>query len=274
MTSIRATIKTQIHNFLTGRAVGTKVLDTAHETVEKAVIDTVSFLQGAVNGSKYPELNAAVRMFSISYTSATDKIYIKRVVCGTYAAGFYTYIIDIWRANEETGAGISVLTKTYIVANLLQGISSLVLEPCYGKISGGITINWDELVPGTVYTGANWLETGLYAFSTYPDSTTIGGGGDPKGLPSFTDNFVANGSEKVYYYDGPPDKRCDVDSIFNIVADFTIKNASSEILWISQKDELYIDGWRQIILHGGGWITIIADVDKFRAIGYMYEQAV
>lgn len=227
---------------------------------------------GPCSGSKYTSLRKAIKKFGITRQFQTMFFYVSNFVNGSLSGGVYHYTIEITRTSSMTGGGTVVVRYDAIVyGSPKTGVCYFgLMQANNSGYIGDIEIDLDQLALGNTYTGASWIETGLYAVNTYYEAAAGGGGGATK-LLTYSDNFTADGLSPIYIYDGPSDKSCTIDTAKNCVGNIWIKNKSAYDLgvWAAPSYQ-HIDGG-YLLLHAGGDVKIIPDSSSFIATGNGYE---
>jgi len=269
-----------IHAALVGRTPGTLIQPAAHENAEKKIADYATLAGTPYNGNKYKEFGEAIRFFAATDIQIGRLYYILNLVSG-YHTTTYRYMVEInYCQGSMVNQGVGMRYQVDAVA-LKTGVEMIPLNEVDGSgMVGYMVIDWDKLIDRTSqgYECQTYAEGALFAMASINNTGGgVGGGGmgiTPIIIPEETDDFTADGSKKIYLFNGESGKTATVDSMENIVGEVFIQSISAEDLIIVQKDGLLINGAASVLLRAGGWIKIIANKTKIEAHGVGYDPLV
>jgi hypothetical protein len=275
-----AQLYTTIHDFLTGRTLGTLIQPAAHEAALKKIADYATLAGSPYNGNKYTEFGEAIRFFGPSEVMVGRLYFITNIVSG-YHTTTYRYEVDInYCQGSTTNLGICMRYQVDAVA-LKTGVEMIPLNEYDGSgMYAYMLIDWDKLSDRTShgYECETYAEGALYALASvnYAGGSVGGGklGFTPTVIPEIASDFIADGSIRTYLFNGLVSKEAQIDSMENIVGEIFIMNISApgNDLLINQADNLLIGGFDNILLPPGGHIHILANSTKFEAWGVGYSE--
>lgn len=143
--------------------------------------------QGPCLGTKYQELQNAIKYIQVNKMEQGDLYYIGRIINGTGSSPNLTYTIDIYKTGNFSLPGSKVMTYTY-TGTALTGLMLMGIPQYSGSgRSCYLGVNWTLLITpthpiGTTFTCSNFPEGGLYAVNVMPQPGTTGGGSGSGGV--------------------------------------------------------------------------------------------
>ena len=273
MSSKRNIIRTLIHNFLTGRPLGTLVQDPDHEAAEKAIVDFACLSTSPYNGALWPQLGEAIKFFGINDLQPGQLFFISQVFAHKPVTGGFLYQVQVsmaWNSFQTNCIAMQyILTSTVLKA----GFSIIGLSEFDGSgVQGYMVINWDAV--------ENIGDHG-YGCQDYTDGalipTVLSGGMAWKALgnseinpPVLSEDFVADGSIPLIYCNptSEADQLVSIITKDNLKGPVFLKNISSVgIVQIGSDDEYLIEKARNVYLLPGDDAVIRLLEDQFFATG-------